>query len=362
VKKALTNLTIRRAEAKDASALASLFAIESMLAFTDVPPHTGVAYWEKRLAEYSDAAQLPLLALSGEAIVGVSLLKGWPNHIRRKHQASLSLLAVHPAYRKQGVGRALVNASIRACDDWLGVRRIEVAIDEGHAPLEKFYASFGFQSEGVKRKDLAHGGRVVDARVMSRINSLNMPAPPAPPLSFAKRKKSPPIKITLRPATPEDADGFAAVFATRGASNGTLQHPYTSAEIWRTRLSANTSTRECVLVALVNGRIVGNAGVYPASDNPRQKHVCGIGLSIMDNYQGRGIGRALMNACLDFADRWANYSRVELAVHADNTRAIKLYESLGFVNEGRQRDYSFREGGYVDALFMGRLSKVLSDV
>ena len=67
-----------------------------------------------------------------------------------------------------------------------------------------------------------------------------------------------------------------------------------------------------------------------------------------------------MNACLDFADNWANYARVELTVHADNTRAIKLYESLGFEHEGRLRDFSFREGGYVDALLMGRLSKAMA--
>jgi L-phenylalanine/L-methionine N-acetyltransferase len=360
MKRAPANLIIRRADAKDASALASLFAQEAMLAFTDVPPHTGIAYWEKRLAEYIDAAHLPLVAVIDDAIVGLSLMKTWPNHIRRKHQASLTLLAVHPTHRKRGIGRALVNASIRACDDWLNVRRIEVVIDDS-VPLAKFYASFGFESEGIKAKDLLHGGRMVGARVMSRINPVNMPAPPSPPLVIAKRKKAAPIKIAIRPATPDDAEGFAAVFATRGAANGTLQHPYTSAEIWRTRLSANTSTRECVFVAVVNGKVVGNAGVHPVSENPRQKHVCGIGISIMDAYQGRGIGRALMNACLDYADRWANYSRVELTVHADNTRAIKLYESLGFVTEGRHRDFSFREGGYVDALFMGRLTKALAE-
>jgi L-phenylalanine/L-methionine N-acetyltransferase len=361
VKKRTTNLTIRRAEASDASALASLFALDAMLSLTDVPPHTGITYWEKRLAEYSDPAHLPLVALIDGAIVGLVLLKGWPNHIRRKHQASLTLLAVHPQHRRQGVGRALVNASINACDDWLSVRRIEVAIENGHAPLTKFYASFGFQSEGVKLKEFAHGGRIVDVCTMSRINPSNMPAPVSPPLVVARRKKTAPIKISIRPATPDDAEGFAALFATRGAANGTLQHPYTAAELWRTRLTSNPGTRECVFVAVVNGRIVGNAGVYPVSDNPRQKHVCGIGIAVMDAYQGRGAGRALMNTCLDFADRWANYSRIDLTVHADNARAIKLYESLGFVTEGRHREYSFREGGYVDALFMGRLSTALAE-
>ncbi len=361
MKSKAANFSIRRAESKDAPALASLFAHEAILAFTDVPPHTGIVYWEKRLAEYAEAAHLPLVAIDNDAIIGLVLLKSFPNHIRRKHQASLALLAVRPTHRKRGVGRALVNACVRACEDWLNVRRIEVAIDDDSAPLAKFYESFGFRSEGVKTLDMLHGARYVGARVMARINPASMPAPASPPLATAKRKKSSPLKVVVRAATPDDAEGFAAVFATRGASQGTLQHPYTSAEIWRARLAANTSTRECVFVALVNDRVVGNAGVHPVSDNPRQKHVCGIGISIMDPYQGRGVGRALMNVCLDFADNWANYARVALSVHADNARAIKLYESLGFVIEGRHRDFSFREGGYIDAFFMGRLSKTLKE-
>ena len=79
----------------------------------------------------------------------------------------------------------------------------------------------------------------------------------------------------------------------------------------------------------------------------------------MSRYQGLGIGRTLMSAALDFTDRWANYSRVELTVHADNVRAVRLYESLGFVREGVHRDFSFRDGGYADALFMARLSPAL---
>ncbi len=362
MKRKTTNFTLRRAEAKDAAALASLFIDEAMLAFTDVPRYSGLAYWEKRLAAFADSAHLPLVAIANDAIIGALLLQAWPNHIRRKHCTVLQLLAVHPKHRRVGVGRALVNAATGACDDWLNVRRIEVSIDANSAPLKGFYESLGFVEEGVRARDLMHSARYVDVRVMSRINPANMPAPDSPALVIAKRKKSAPINITLRPATPDDAAEFAKLFATRGAANGTLQHPYTSPEIWRTRLAANSGTRECVFVALANRRIVGNAGVYPSSENPQRKHVSGIGIAVMDAYQGRGVGRLLMNACLDFADQWANYSRVELTVHADNTRAIKLYESLGFITEGRHRDYSFREGGYVDALFMGRVSKALAAI
>jgi len=351
---------IRRAEPRDAIALAMLFGDLAMLPFTTVAPYSGVSHWEKRLAEYTDAACLPLVAFDGDELTGILLLRAYPNHIRRKHCATIDLLAVRPDYRRKGVGRALIDAAIAACDHWLQMRRIEVIVDAQSTALKRYYASFGFAEEGVERAHLLHAGRYVDGTVMSRMNTQIMPAPASPPLPNPKRlRKSAALKITVRPATEDDAEAFAKVFSDRSASNGTLQHPYTSLEVWRTRLAANVGTRQVVLAAVVNGRVVGNAGIHAVSDNPREKHVCSLGISIMHGYQGRGVGRALMNACLDYADHWANYARVELTVHADNTRAIKLYESLGFQHEGRLRDFSFREGGYVDALFMGRLTLAL---
>ena len=357
---ASTRPLIRRAEPRDAAALAALFSDVAMLPFTTVAPFSSVAFWDKRLAEYADAACLPLLAIDGDSIAGLMLLRGFPNHIRRKHCAVIDLLAVRVDCRRKGIGRTLLHAATDAADQWMQMRRIEVAVDAQSAALRGFYASLGFVEEGVKRNEILHAGHYVDSTVMSRINVAMLPAAASPALPANKRtRKSPPLKITIRPATEEDAAAFAKVFSDRSAANGTLQHPYTSTEVWRTRLAGNVGARQVTFAAVVNGRIVGNAGLHPINDNPRQKHVCSLGIAISSAYQGRGVGRALMRACLDFADNWANYARVELTVHADNVRAVKLYESLGFKYEARLRDFSFREGGYVDALLMGRVTQAL---
>jgi L-phenylalanine/L-methionine N-acetyltransferase len=356
-----TQIAIRRAEVKDASELASLFAMDAMLHFTDVPPHSGVTYWEKRLAEYADAAHLPLLAVADNAVVGVLLLRGIPQRVRRKHVAVVTLLAVHPSHRKRGIGRVLVSACAQVCDDWLNLRRIETTIVDS-APLVKFFSSLGFVSEGVLTKSIMQHGRAVDTRFLARVNSNNMRAAEAPPLATPKRRRvSKPIKFAIRTATVDDADALTEIFSSRSAALGTLQHPYQSSATRRDWLANAKSNRECILVATVNGRIVGHASVHPMSDNPREAHVCGVGIAIHESHQGSGIGRALMDACLDFADRWANYSRVLLSVYADNKRAIALYESLGFVVEARCRDFAFRDGGYVESIFMGRLTKALTE-
>jgi RimJ/RimL family protein N-acetyltransferase len=355
-----TKFNIRRAEPRDAAAIAELFSDPAMLPFTTQLPFVGAAMWDKRLAEYADPSCLPLLATHNDTVAGLVLLRGYPNYIRRKHCASIDLLAVRVDRRRKGIGRALMNEALGAADQWLQIRRIDVTVSAQSAALKNFYTSLGFIDEGVKRKDSVQAGCYVDSSVMSRINVELMPAPRSPALVIKKRARtSAPLKITIRPANEEDAEAFAKVFSGRSASNGTLQHPYTSAEVWRSRLAGNVGTRQVTFAAVVNGRVVGNAGLHPVNDSPRQKHVASLGISIADSYQGRGVGRALMNACLDFADHWANYARVELTVHADNFRAVKLYESLGFEHEGALRDYSFREGGYVDALFMGRLTAAL---
>ena len=53
-----------------------------------------------------------------------------------------------------------------------------------------------------------------------------------------------------------------------------------------------------------------------------------------DDFQGRGVGKALMQALLDLADSWTPYTRLELTVYADNARAIALYKQFGFDEEG----------------------------
>jgi putative acetyltransferase len=85
------------------------------------------------------------------------------------------------------------------------------------------------------------------------------------------------------------------------------------------------------------------------------RHVGSIGMAVRDDWQGRGVGTALMEAALDLADNWLNLTRVELTVYVDNAPAIALYEKFGFEVEGTHRRMAFRNGGYVDGYSMARL-------
>lgn len=74
-------------------------------------------------------------------------------------------------------------------------------------------------------------------------------------------------------------------------------------------------------------------------------------MGIVPAYRGRGLGLKLINATLARA-RKAGFVRIELSVHADNARAISLYDKAGFVREGVQRDAVYVDGEYRDAIVM----------
>ena len=165
--------------------------------------------------------------------------------------------------------------------------------------------------------------------------------------------------VVVRRAEPGDADGIYATFLGRRAIAGTLQLPYPSVEMWRKRLAEVVPT-DYLLVATINGEIVGNVGLHAASKSARRRHVGDVGMAVRDDRQRRGVGTALMRAAIELADGWLNYQRLELSVYTDNLAALALYRKFGFAIEGTCRAYAFRDGAYVDAYIMARLHRALA--
>ncbi|MCE3004503.1 MAG: GNAT family N-acetyltransferase [Xanthomonadaceae bacterium] len=162
------------------------------------------------------------------------------------------------------------------------------------------------------------------------------------------------LDVRIRAAEPADADAVRRIYAAPAAQAGTLQLPYPTLDLWQQRLAGLGAGRHA-LVAEVDGEVVGQIGLYTQADTPRRAHVAGIGMGVRDDWQGRGIGGALLAAAIDLAERWLQVTRIEIEVYADNAAAIALYKKHGFVREGLHRRHAFRDGAYVDTLSMARL-------
>lgn len=156
----------------------------------------------------------------------------------------------------------------------------------------------------------------------------------------------------IRPIRLEDAADWHASRTTPGVIWGTMQLPTLSLDDVRAQCAATPTDYK--LVAELDGRVVGSVSLH-SSPSPRRRHEAGLGIAIHDDFQGRGLGRRLMEAALDLADNWLMLERVELGVYADNARAIHLYESLGFEMEGKSPAYAMRDGAWATIFHMGRL-------
>ena len=164
------------------------------------------------------------------------------------------------------------------------------------------------------------------------------------------------MNITVRRATTKDAAAFARIMGDPAVYPGLMQVPYTNEALWAARLAENDQPGkpDLVLVAELNGEVVGTAGLHPASTALRRRHASMIGMSVAPAAQRQGVGAALMTALCDYADRWAGVLRLELDVYTDNLTALRLYQRFGFIIEGTLRGYAMRDGQYVDSYAMAR--------
>lgn len=112
------------------------------------------------------------------------------------------------------------------------------------------------------------------------------------------------------------------------------------------------SDNEIEIIAVVDGQVVGTAGIEAVGSKYKLRHRADFGVSVLKAYWGLGIGRALLRACIGCA-REAGYSQLELNVVADNASAIALYASEGFVEYGRNpRGFRSRQSGYQELVYM----------
>ena len=112
------------------------------------------------------------------------------------------------------------------------------------------------------------------------------------------------------------------------------------------------SPNEIELIAFVDDKVAGTAGIDAIGAQYKVAHRAEFGISILKDYWSLGIGRALMEACIQCA-KAAGYAQLELDVVAENTRAIFMYQTAGFVEYGRNpKGFRSRNAGYQELISM----------
>lgn len=161
----------------------------------------------------------------------------------------------------------------------------------------------------------------------------------------------------LRNGTENDAEAVLEIFAlTHAQTDFLLTYPdektFTLEEERDFLKRATENDDEIEIIAILDGKIVGSAGIYPIGRREKIKHRADLGISVDKQYWGLGIGGALMGACIECAKK-AGFLQVELDVVGTNTRAMGLYKKFGFTEFGRNpMGFKSRYSGFMDLVQM----------
>ena len=106
------------------------------------------------------------------------------------------------------------------------------------------------------------------------------------------------------------------------------------------------------LVSEVDGKIIGNCAVGVVSSNKRYQHRASLGIAICKDYWHMGIGTKMITECINWCKE-KGLEQLELEVVTENSRAIPVYEKLGFKVYGTKKHaMKYTDGTYADEYHM----------
>ena len=166
-------------------------------------------------------------------------------------------------------------------------------------------------------------------------------------------------EVLLRNARPDEAqmliDYLKTVTGeTRFLMCGPEEVQYTVEQEEDFIKSYNDSEHKLLILACIDGEYAGNCSFQGRTGNRREAHRAGIGIALFQKYTGQGLGKLMMRKLLEEAAA-KGYEQAELTLVDGNTRAYRLYESVGFQECGRiPRANKYEDGTYADDIWMVR--------
>lgn len=235
-------------------------------------------------------------------------------------------LFIDPPYEGLGLGRRLHDTMVNALLDH-GLPRLHLSTDPG-TRAERFYRRAGWRNAGP-----APGDEVAFEWIAAEA-----PHAPRP-------------ELPIRMITEADAESFRACLDTVAREKRYLAQTEALPLARIQGFVKDSVAQDAVqFVALDRDRVVGWADIFPGWAHA-VTHTGTLGMGVHPDYRGRGLGRRLLQTCIDKAWR-QGITRITLEARADNRPAIRLYESLGFEHEALKPRALRFDGVYFDAVQM----------
>jgi L-amino acid N-acyltransferase YncA len=188
--------------------------------------------------------------------------------------------------------------------------------------------------------------------VFVRVMAASLERPPYPRIGeIPSRTPGSLTGVQLRPPVPDDAPAIAAIYnegvATREATFETSPRTPDDARAW-------IADGLPFVVAEEDGAVVGFARLSAYSDRCVYRGVGEHGVYVAAAARGRGLGRALLEALCEAAER-DGYYKVTSRIFASNAASRAAHRAAGFAEVGVQRRHGQIDGEWRDCVLVERL-------
>lgn len=161
--------------------------------------------------------------------------------------------------------------------------------------------------------------------------------------------------MIIRPVEPDDAIQISKISADRSVKKtmNLSQAGFSEAE----KLIKELTDLDHLLVLETEMPPSEICGVVLLKIDPQiyLRRQATLEIMLETKWQGQGLGKALLVAALELADKELMLERIEVEIALDNVNALKLFKSMGFKVEGTAKDWAVTEDGeYIDAYLLAR--------
>ena len=165
--------------------------------------------------------------------------------------------------------------------------------------------------------------------------------------------------LTVRSIGAEDAEALSAFrYATYRETHFMARYPEEGANLEAVQkglAGSEASALNFEVGAFAGEKLVGEFGVAQVRPHIKYRHRAVMGISVLKDYWGGGLGSFLMQLAVDQA-KANGFEQLELGVYSDNTRAIHLYEKFGFERCGTMpHAFKLKDGTYRDEIMMVKM-------
>ena len=163
-------------------------------------------------------------------------------------------------------------------------------------------------------------------------------------------------RVRLRPAAAEDAARFEEILSHPDIARwwADAEEPVATQVSYLLDPDEGTTTYAIELDD-VSGTVVGIELAFEEAD-PQYRHA-GIDIAVHPDWQGRGLGTDAVRTLARYLIDVRGHHRLTIDPAADNARAIRTYEKVGFKPVGVMRRYERgKDGTYHDGLMMDLLA------